>query len=106
MDDDLSEYELRRLETIAQNAQAMQALGLADAVRSGAHKSMVFLWLEKHDLLTLKSYLNGKTRSFSLLGSAVAATGGIFFSLYLDADRTIFLCSIPCLLYTSAAADD
>tara|TARA_A100001015_G_C15008450_1_gene721883 strand:+ start:487 stop:1971 length:1485 start_codon:yes stop_codon:yes gene_type:complete len=69
--------------------------GLADAMRSGAHKSMVFLWLEKHDLLTLKSYLNGKTRSFSLLGSAVAAIAGIFFSLYLDADRTIFLCSIP-----------
>ena len=37
----------------------------------------------------------GRTRSFSLLGSAVAAVGGIFFTLYLDADRTIFLCSIP-----------
>ncbi len=69
--------------------------GLAEAARSGAHKSMVFLWLEKHDLLSLKSYLNGKTRSFSLLGSALAAVGGIFFTLYLDADETIFLCSIP-----------
>ena len=69
--------------------------GLAEAMRSGAHKSMVFLWLEKHNLEAMKSYLNGKTRSFSLLGSAVAAIGGIFFSLYLDADRSIFLCSIP-----------
>ena len=69
--------------------------GVAEAARSGAHKSMVFLWLEKHDLLSLKAYLNGRTRSFSLLGSAVAAVGGIFFTLYLDADRTIFLCSIP-----------
>merc|ERR1712166_698360 len=59
------------------------------------HKSMVFLWLEKNNLEAMKSYLNGKTRSFSLLGSAVAAIGGIFFSLYLDADRSIFLCSIP-----------
>ena len=25
--------------------------GIAEAARSGAHKSMVFLWLEKHDLL-------------------------------------------------------
>ena len=64
-------------------------------MRSGAHKSMVFLWLEKHNLEAMKSYLNGKTRSFSLLGSAVAAIGGIFFSLYLDADRSIFVCSIP-----------
>eukprot|EP00946_MAST-07B_sp_MAST-7B-sp1_P003111 g3111.t1 len=69
--------------------------GIAEAARSGAHKSMVFLWLEKHDLLNLKSFLNGRTRSFSLLGSAVAAVGGIFLKLYLDADRTIFLCSIP-----------
>lgn len=56
---------------------------------------MVFLWLERHNLLTLKSYLNGKTRSFSLLGSSVAAIAGIFFALYLEADQTIFLCSIP-----------
>ena len=69
--------------------------GLADAMRSGAHKSMVFLWLERHQLEKLKSLLNGRTRSFSLLGSAVAAVGGIFLTLYLEADRTIFLCSIP-----------
>jgi hypothetical protein len=56
---------------------------------------MVFLWLERHNLLTLKSYLNGKTRSFSLLGNSVAAIAGIFFALYLEADQTIFLCSIP-----------
>ena len=69
--------------------------GVAEAARSGAHKSMVFLWLEKHNLLSLKSYLNGRTRSFSLLGSALAAVGGIFLTLYLDANETIFLCSIP-----------
>jgi MFS family permease len=69
--------------------------GLAEAARSGAHKSMVFLWLERQKLLSFKSYLNGKTRSFSLLGSAVAAIAGIFFALYFEADKTIFLCSIP-----------
>ncbi len=69
--------------------------GLAEAMRSGAHKAMVFKWLERHDLLPLKSFLNGKTRSFSLLGSATAAIGGIFLKIYLEADKTIFLCSIP-----------
>ena len=69
--------------------------GLAEAMRSGAHKSMVFMWLEKHKLESLKSYLNGFTRTFSLLGSATAAIAGIFFALYLDADRNLFLCAIP-----------
>ena len=69
--------------------------GLAEAMRSGAHKSMVFLWLEKNNLLTLKSYLNGFTRSYSLLGSAVAAVTGIFMALFLNADKMLFLCSIP-----------
>ena len=66
--------------------------GLADAMRSGAHKSMVFLWLEKHDLLTLKSYLNGKTRSFSLLGSAVAAIAGdLFLTLFRCRPHNFFM---------------
>ena len=69
--------------------------GLGEAMRSGAHKSMVFLFLERHDLLQLKSYLNGRTRTFSLLGSATAAVAGIFFALYFTATANIFLCSIP-----------
>ena len=74
------------------------AYGLGEALRSGTHKAMVFLWLERHDILSLKSYLNGHTRSFSLLGSAVAAVGGMGTMLGLAygaaSSKWIFLLSV------------
>ena len=73
---------------------AAACYGLGEALRSGVHKAIVFKWLETHDLLKLKSYLNGRTRSFSLLGSATSSIAAIFIALYLKERRSIFLFSI------------
>jgi hypothetical protein len=73
---------------------AAACYGLGEALRSGVHKAIVFKWLERHDLLALKSYLNGRTRSFSLLGSAVSSLGAIALALCLKESRSIFLFSI------------
>eukprot|EP01046_Picozoa_sp_COSAG06_P044938 COSAG06_NODE_6134_length_3091_cov_392.779937_4_plen_146_part_00 len=43
--------------------------GLGEAMRSGTHKAMVLLWLQRHDLMRCKSYLYGRTRSWSLIGA-------------------------------------
>jgi hypothetical protein len=78
---------------------AAACYGLGEALRSGVHKAIVFKWLETHDLLKLKSYLNGRTRSFSLLGSATSSIAAIFIALYVKEGRSIFLFSIvPYLL--------
>lgn len=77
---------------------AAMCYGTGEALRTGVHKAMVYLWLERHDLLSLKSMLGGRTRSFSLLGSAVSALVSIAIVFKLDnagvAPEYIFLCSV------------
>jgi MFS family permease len=71
--------------------------GMGEAMRSGTHKAMVVLWLERHDLLQCKSYLYGKTRSYSLLGSAVSSVASIFVMMLVtgqNAQENIFLWSV------------
>ena len=66
-------------------------------MRSGTHKAMVLLWLERNDLMRCKSYLYGRTRSWSLIGSGVSAVLSIFIMLLVqsqDQQENIFIYSV------------
>ena len=66
-------------------------------MRSGTHKAMVLLWLERNDLMRCKSYLYGRTRSWSLIGSGVSAVLSIFIMLLVqsqDRQEDIFIFSV------------
>lgn len=73
--------------------------GLGEAFRSGTHKAMILTWLDKEGLSAYKTFVYGRTRSFSLVGSALSAVMAIAFILVLPASRWIFLVStIPFVL--------
>ncbi len=73
---------------------AMIFFALGDAFRTGTHKAMILHYLKLNDLLHLKVEYYGYTRSWSQLGSALAAliAGGIV--LYSGEYKYIFLGSI------------
>ena len=73
---------------------AMIFFALGDAFRTGTHKAMILHYLKINDLLHLKVEYYGYTRSWSQMGSALAAliAGGIV--LYSGEYKYIFLGSI------------
>ena len=73
--------------------------GLGESFRSGTHKAMELLWMEKEDLLEYKTHVYGSTRAYSLLGSALSAILAVFLIIYIPANNWIFLITIiPYLL--------
>ena len=68
--------------------------GLGESFRSGTHKAMELLWMEKEDLLEYKTHVYGSTRSYSLLGSALSAILAVFLIIYIPANNWIFLVTI------------
>ncbi len=68
--------------------------GLGEAFRSGTHKAMEMQWMEREGLMEYKSYVYGRTRSYSLYGSALAALLAIILILNIPAARWIFLITI------------
>ncbi|MCZ2845809.1 MAG: MFS transporter [Candidatus Bathyarchaeota archaeon] len=75
---------------------AMMCFGLGEAFRSGTHKAMIYSFLEQKGWFEYKAFVYGRTRSFSLLGSAISAFLSIIFILNLPSARWIFLiCVIP-----------
>lgn len=80
-------------------AIAMAFFGLGEAFRSGTHKAMIYTYLEQKDWFSYKSFVYGRTRSFSLIGSSVSAFLSIIFVLQLNNLRGLFiLCVIPYIL--------
>ena len=73
--------------------------GLGDAFRSGTHKAMIYSYLEKKNWFQYKTYVYGRTRSFSLIGSSISAFASIIFIFNIPSLRWIFLiCIIPYIL--------
>ncbi len=72
----------------------MVFFGLGEAFRSGTHKAMIYSYLEQKGWFSYKTFVYGRTRSFSLLGSSISAFLSIVFVLGLPALRWIFLLSI------------
>ena len=68
--------------------------GLGEAFRSGTHKAMIYSYLEQKKWFSYKTFVYGRTRSFSLAGSSISAFLSIIFVLGLPALRWIFLLSI------------
>jgi len=80
-------------------AVAMVFFGLGEAFRSGTHKAMIYSYLERKGWFGEKTFVYGRTRSFSLLGSSISAFVSVLFVLTLPALSWLFLiCTIPYLL--------
>jgi predicted MFS family arabinose efflux permease len=78
---------------------AMIFFGLGEAFRSGTHKAMIYSYLERKGWFHEKTFVYGRTRSFSLLGSSLSAFLSILFVVNLPALRWIFLiCTVPYIL--------
>ncbi len=73
---------------------AMIIFGLGEAFRSGTHKAMILSYLENKGLKDYKAFVYGRTRSFSLIGSAINAILSIILILWLPSYNFIFLVSI------------
>lgn len=75
-------------------AVAMVFFGLGEAFRSGTHKAMIYAYLEQKDWFEHKTFVYGRTRSFSLIGSSLSAFTAIFLIIKLPRMQSIFLFSI------------
>ncbi|WP_066496053.1 MFS transporter [Abyssisolibacter fermentans] len=78
---------------------AMIFFGLGEAFRSGTHKAMIYSYLEQKNWFEYKTFVYGRTRSFSLIGSSISAFISIIFILNVPSTRWIFLiCIVPYIL--------
>jgi MFS family permease len=75
-------------------ALAMVFFGLGEAFRSGTHKAMIYAYLEEKHWEDHKMQVYGRTRSFSLIGSAISSVLAIALILNIPGSRYIFLASI------------
>jgi MFS family permease len=73
---------------------AMFFFGLGEAFRSGTHKAMIYGYLEKKNWFDQKTFVYGRTRSFSLVGSSISALLSIIFVLNLPSLRGLFLIGV------------
>ena len=78
---------------------AMIFFGFAEAFRSGTHKAMIVDYLNQNQLSKIKTQYYGSTRSWSQMGSSVAAIGGAMVVFISGDYKLIFLITvIPYLL--------
>jgi len=75
-------------------AVAMILFGLGEAFRSGTHKAMIYSYLEQKSWFKHKTFVYGRTRSFSLIGSSLSAFASIILIIRLPKMQSIFLFSI------------
>ncbi|MHA1592288.1 MAG: MFS transporter [Candidatus Heimdallarchaeaceae archaeon] len=68
--------------------------GLGESFRSGTHKAMILTWTDKNDYSEHKTFVYGRTRSWSLIGSTVNGIASIFLVLFLPNAQWVFLIAI------------
>lgn len=73
---------------------AMIFFGLGDAFRSGTHKAMIYSYLEQKNWFKEKTFVYGRTRSFSLIGSSVSAFFSIILVIYFKDLSWLFLLTV------------
>jgi MFS family permease len=73
---------------------AMILFGIGEAFRSGTHKAIIFLYLDQNNIAEKKTEVYGRTKSYSLIGSAISAVIGGFIVFVESNYRLIFLFSI------------
>jgi len=75
-------------------AAASALYGLGEAFRSGTHKAMIMVWLDRHKLSKFKTFVYSRTRSFSNLGSALNAVLSLLIILAMESYALVFLVSV------------
>ncbi len=80
--------------TMVHFAIAMALFGLGEAFRSGSHKAMIYTYLERKGWFDEKMFVYGRTRAWSLLGSALSALVAVPLALGLPAYKWLFLLSV------------
>ncbi|RCW40544.1 MULTISPECIES: MFS transporter [unclassified Halanaerobium] len=73
---------------------AMVLFGIGEAFRSGTHKAIIFLYLDQNNIAEKKTEVYGRTKSYSLIGSAISAVIGGFIVFVESNYRLVFLFSI------------
>jgi MFS family permease len=73
---------------------AMIAFGFAEAFRSGTHKAMIVDYLKQNQMTGLKTRYYGSTRSWSQMGSSIAAIGGALALFVTGNYKLIFLITV------------
>ena len=73
---------------------AMMAFGFAEAFRSGTHKAMIVDYLKQNQMTELKTRYYGSTRSWSQMGSSIAAIGGALALFVTGNYKLIFLITV------------
>ena len=68
--------------------------GLGESFRSGTHKAMILTWMDKNNYNEHKTYVYGRTRSWSLIGSTVNGIASIFLVLFLPNAQWVFIVAI------------
>jgi MFS family permease len=73
--------------------------GLGESFRSGSHKAMILTWMDRNEYQDFKTFVYGRTRSWSLIGSTVNGIISIFMVLFISASQWVFIITIiPYLL--------
>ncbi len=75
-------------------AIGMVFFGLGEAFRSGTHKGMILLYLEKKGWFDHKGFVYGRTRSYSMLGAALSAFLSIGFVIWVPDLKWVFVLTI------------
>lgn len=73
----------------------MILFGLGEAFRSGTHKAIIMSYLDEKNWAKYKAFIYGRTRSFSLLASAVSAILSIIMIFYIPLNQLFLICIIP-----------
>ncbi|TYB32055.1 MAG: MFS transporter [Candidatus Mcinerneyibacterium aminivorans] len=73
---------------------AMFFFGIGEAFRSGTHKSIIYSYLERKGWFDHKTFVYGRTRSFSLIGTSISAFLSIFLVLNIPSMKWIFIITI------------
>ncbi|NPD88576.1 MAG: MFS transporter [Asgard group archaeon] len=73
--------------------------GLGESFRSGTHKAMILTWMDRNEFQDFKTFVYGRTRSWSLIGSTINGIVSIFMVLFIAASQWVFIITIiPYLL--------
>jgi len=72
--------------------------GLGEAFRSGTHKAMIMVWLDRQGLSKYKTFIYSRTRSFSNLGSALNAVLSIAIVIMFNYQLVFAISVVPFVL--------
>lgn len=73
---------------------AMVFFGLGEAFRSGSHKAMIYTYLDMKGWTKHKTFVYGRTRSWSLIGAGISSVLGVVIAIFMNELRWVFAITI------------